>query len=267
MPQIRFLLCLCAALICLPGCNPENMVKKVAPQEDQQAATECIDALRQKRFDALENTLAEGLQGPETRATLERMANMLPAGTPDAVKLIGADIKVAGGSRISDITYQYSFGKRYFMVNCATSTDATSRHIVALNVHELEFSIDEQAGFHLKDKSPAQLALLLAAIVFAALTLVALVACVLEKGLQRKWLWVIFILLGFGQLSVNWNSGVWSFSALHATLFSASAVSRGYGGWVISIALPVGAAVYLIRRFLNHRKVSRSKVVASGPNP
>jgi hypothetical protein len=41
--------------------------------------------------------------------------------------------------------------------------------------------------------------------------------------------------------------------------FSVSAVSRGYAGWVLSIALPVGAAVYLARRWLNHRAAARSK--------
>jgi hypothetical protein len=146
------------------------------------------------------------------------------------------------------------------MVNCATSTGVNDRHIVALNVQELEFPLEEQAGFSLEGKTPAEYALLLAAIVFAVLTLVALIVCVLEKGLQRKWLWIIFILVGFGQLSVYWNAGTWRFAAAHLTLFSAGAVSRGYGGWVISVGLPVGAAVYLARWFLNHRAAARSKV-------
>jgi hypothetical protein len=50
---------------------------------------------------------------------------------------------------------------------------------------------------------------------------------------------------------MNWNSGAWEFSALHFLLFSASAVPPGYGPWV-------GAAWYLVRRFLNHRAAARS---------
>jgi hypothetical protein len=261
MSKIRLLLCFGAALLGLVACNAEDMVKKVATEEDQEAATQCIDALRANRFDALENSLADGLKGPGTRATLEGMANLLPAGQPDAIKLIGANIKVdPSGARMSDITYQYTFGKRYFMVNCATVTDETARHIVALNVRQLEFSVDDQAEFRLKDKPAAQLALLFAGILALLVTLVALILCILDKNLRRKWLWIIFILVGFGQLSVNWNSGAWDFSPIHVLLFSASAVSRGYGGWVISVALPVGAAIYLARRFLNHRAAARSKV-------
>jgi hypothetical protein len=260
MSKFRYLLCLGTALLGLIGCNPEEMIKKAASEEDQQVATQCIDALREKRFDAIESTLAEGLKGPETRATLEGMANMLPAGNPDAVKLVGVNIKVEpSGARTSDITYQYTFGKQHFMVNCATTTEESTRHIVALNVRQLEFSIDEQAGFSLKGKSPAQLALLCGGVLVLLITLAALVLCILDKTLQRKWLWIIFILVGFGQLSVNWNSGTWDSSLAHVMLFSASAVSRGYGGWVISVALPVGAAVYLVRRFLNHRAAARSK--------
>jgi hypothetical protein len=82
----------------------------------------------------------------------------------------------------------------------------------------------------------------------------------LRRGLRRKWLWFIFILFGIGQLSVDWNSGAWEFSPLHFLLFSASAVSPGYGPWVVSTALPLGAAWYLARRFLNHRAAERSNV-------
>ena len=260
MSKIRLLLCSVAAVLCFAGCNPEEMIKKVASEEDQQVATECINALREKRFDAIENALADGLKGPETRATLESMAKILPAGKPDSIKLIGANISAdASGARTSDIAYQYTFGDRHFMVNCATTTEERTRQIVALNVRQLEISIDEQAGFSLKGKSVAQFALLCAAVACLGITLFALVLCILDKNLQRKWLWIIFIVLGFGQLSVNWNSGAWDSSLVYVMLFSASAVSRGYGGWVISIALPVGAAVYLIRRNLNHRAAARSK--------
>ena len=267
MPITRLLLCLGTALVCLVGCNPEEMMKKVTSEEDQQAATECINALRERRFDALETALAEGLKGPESRATLEHMANLLPPGKPDAIKLIGADVQSAhSGARTANITYQYTFGKQYFMVNCVTTTEESSRYIVGLNVRQMEFSIDEQAGFSFKDKTAAQFALLITGVVFILITLAALVLCIMDKGLNRKWLWIIFILVGFGQISVNWNTGIWDTSLAHVMLFSASAVSRGYGGWVISVALPVGAVLYLISRYLNHRAAARSNDGGSSPN-
>jgi len=260
MPKTRFLLCIGAALICLTACNPEDMVKKVASDEDQQGATQCIDALRNRRFDAIETHLDPSLRSPETRTTLEHMAGMLPPGQPDAVKLIGANINVSEqGARTADLIYQYSFGKRWFMVNCATRTDADTRSIVALNVKEMEFPIEQQAGFGLANKTPGQYGILVAAVLILGLTLTALITCIMDKQLTRKWLWVLFILVGIGKLSINWNSGTWDFSPVSILPFSVSAVSRGYAGWVLSIALPVGAAVYLARRWLNHRAAARSK--------
>ncbi|HEX6395978.1 MAG TPA: hypothetical protein VFZ95_01015 [Steroidobacteraceae bacterium] len=260
MPKPRFLLCLGAALICLAGCNAEDMVKKVASDEDQQGATQCIDALHKKRFDAIEAHLDPQLRSPETRPTLEHMAAMLPPGEPDAVKLVGANINVSSqGARTADLIYQYTFGKRYFMVNCGTRTEEEKRSIVALNVKELEFPIEQQAGFGLANKTPGQYGILVAAVLFLALTLTALITCIMDKRLPRKWLWILFIIVGIGKLSINWNSGTWDFSPVNILLFSVSAVSRGYAGWVLSIALPVGAAVYLARRWLNHRTAARSK--------
>jgi hypothetical protein len=261
MPQTRFLLCIGAALIFLAGCdNPEAMIKKVTSEEDQQGATQCIEALRQKRFDAIEAHLPEELSSPDTRATLEHMAGLMPAGQPDAIALVGADVNVSdAGARTADLTYQYTFGQRYFLVNCATRTDDAKRNIVGLNVRELEFSIEKQAGFSLADKPPGQYTLLLAGLLALGLTLWALAVCAREKGLKYKWAWLLFIVLGVGKLSVNWNTGVWDFELLRVVLFSANAVSRGYGGWVLAVGFPLGAAVYLIRRFLNHRAAARSK--------
>jgi hypothetical protein len=260
MPKTRFLLCITAALTFLAGCNPQAMIKKVVSPEDEQGATQCIEALRQKRFSAIEAHLPPELQTPDTLATLEHMAALMPAGQPDSIALVGADITTSEeGARTADISYQYTFGTRYFLVNCATRTEEKARNIVNLNVRELEFSIEKQAGFSLAEKTGGQYALLVAGVLALALTLAAFIACVMEKGLQRKWLWVVFILVGIGRLSVNWNTGVWDFQALSVTLFSANAVSRGYGGWVIAVGLPLGAAVYLIRRFLNHRAAARSK--------
>src|SRR5262245_15807183 len=104
MPQIRFLPCIGAALMVLAGCgNPEAMIKKVASPEDQQGATQCIEALRQKRFDAIEAHLPDELKTPGTRATLEHMASLMPAGQPDAIALVGADINLSDeGARTAD---------------------------------------------------------------------------------------------------------------------------------------------------------------------
>jgi hypothetical protein len=240
------------------GCSQEEMLRKIASDEDQKVARQCIDTFRNGNLAGIEARLDPSLKGADTHAALVQMAAMLPPGSPDAVKLVGANLDRRNDARSMNLTYQYAWGQQFFLINCATRTQGEERIIFGLNVQQLDGSVEQQGRFELKGKSPFQYTVLLAAVVFLVLSLVALFRCILEKDLRRKWLWIIFILFGIGQLSVNWNSGAWEFSALHFLLFSASAVSPGYGPWVVSVALPVGAAWYLVRRFLNHRAAARS---------
>lgn len=86
------------------------------------------------------------------------------------------------------------------------------------------------------------------AICFPLLTLVSLVMCVRTKFKGRKWPWVLFILFGFGKLTIDWTTGAWSFQPISVQLFSAGMYSPGFGPWMLEIAFPLGALCFLARR-------------------
>jgi Phospholipase_D-nuclease N-terminal len=79
-------------------------------------------------------------------------------------------------------------------------------------------------------------------------TLYALIVCIRTKIERRKWLWILFILFGFGRFMVNWTTGSWDFHIFYAQLLSASAGAAFFGPWIISVSLPVGAVFFLSRR-------------------
>ena len=252
--------CALGALVFIAGCDRDQLLRKFASPADEKVARQCIDTMRHGRLQEIETSLDPGLKGAEAHAQLLKMVATLPAREPDAVKLVGANQNFDNGVRSSNLTYQYSYGLQHFMINCAWRIDGERRVILGMEVKPLAASLDEISRFDLQGKTALQYGVLLAALVFLGMSLVALIRCIMDKGLRRKWLWIIFILFGIGQLSVDWNSGAWEFSPLHFLLFSASAVSPGYGPWVVSTALPLGAAWYLARRFLNHRAAERSNV-------
>jgi hypothetical protein len=64
----------------------------------------------------------------------------------------------------------------------------------------------------------------------------------------RKWLWVLFILLGLGKLAVNWSTGEWQVMPLAVQVFSASIFSSPYSPWILAVSFPLGAIVFLFRR-------------------
>jgi hypothetical protein len=63
-----------------------------------------------------------------------------------------------------------------------------------------------------------------------------------------EWLWMIFILIGIGRFPVNWTTGQWTFSPFYFLLFGAGSFAQPYSAWLVSVAVPLGAILFLFRR-------------------
>ncbi len=106
------------------------MLRKIASEEDQKVARQCIDTLRKGNVSEIEARLDPSLKGADTHAALAQMAAMLPPGNPDAVKLVGANLDKQNDTRSMNLTYQYTWGQQFFLINCATRTQGErTRHL------------------------------------------------------------------------------------------------------------------------------------------
>ena len=84
------------------------------------------------------------------------------------------------------------------------------------------------------------------------------------KMRKRKWLWIISSsLIGIGKVTMNWSTGKlsliqetvnatgghsYNFDFLSFQLFGASAFAQPYGPWILSVSLPFGAILFLLKR-------------------
>jgi len=235
-------------LLTLSGCNQEELLNKFASKEDQATAKAYIDRLRSRDFDAIEKDTNPSIKSPDLRTKLETMSALLPEGQPTSVTLVGAHRFSNPDVTTSNITFEYGFEEKWFLVNVAVQDRAGAKTIVGLNVVPQGQSLESQNRFTLSGKSALQYSVLAGATAAALLTLYALVLCIKTKQLKRKWLWILFILAGIGKVGVNWTNGQVLFAPISFQLFSASAFAQLYGPWIISASLPVGAAAFLIFR-------------------
>lgn len=90
--------------------------------------------------------------------------------------------------------------------------------------------------------------MLFLAILVPLFTLYALILCIRTKIEKKKWLWVIFVLAGIASFSVDWTTGQWRIVPLSFQLLGAGASAPPYGPWVISVSLPLGAIIFLLKR-------------------
>jgi hypothetical protein len=231
------------------GCSQEDMLRKIAPQSEQDKARAYIEQLRHHDFASVEQAMDPSIAGDLKGGLLEKMADAIPAGEPTSVKLVGADQFSSNqvGTTLN-LTYEFQFGDKFLLINVAKKTKDGVETIIGFRVQGLTNSLEAQNRFTLAGKSALQYGVLAAAVGAAIFTIVALAICIRTKIARRKWLWILFILFGFGKIMVNWTSGGWDFRVLNIQLFSASANANFFGPWIITVALPIGAAIFLIRR-------------------
>jgi hypothetical protein len=233
----------------LAACSQEEMLQKLASPAEQAVARKYIDELRSLDFGDIEKVIDPTIADQVAGGTLAKMAALIPEGTPTSVQLVGAyRFSSPSVGTTLNLTYEYQFGTRYLLMNVATKTRDGVMTIVGFRVQPESTSLKAQNSFHFSGKGALQYGVLAAAITTAIFTLVVLIVCIRTKIEKRKWLWILFILFGFGKLSVNWATGQWGVMVLAVQLFSASASAAFSGPWIVAVSFPVGAVLFLIKR-------------------
>jgi hypothetical protein len=222
-------------------------MQKLASPNEQATARAYIDQLRSRDFAGIEKAADTTIAGPALDATLGKMVDLIPGGAPTSVKLVGAQRSSMSDVTTLNLNFEYQFPDRWIVANVATKSKEGVTTIIGFHVYPKSSSLESANRFTLSGKSVLQYVVLGAAIAAALFTLVVLIVCIRTKMKRRKWLWMLFILFGFGKLSVNWTTEQWGFTALMAQLFSASAAAMPpYSPWIVSVSLPLGAILFLI---------------------
>lgn len=246
MKRLRPALLLALALLC--GCDSSWVMNLMTPKEDERVARGYLALMRSHDLERIEKDLDPALQNDNVRETLARMVPQMPAQQPLSSKIVGAHTWRGQDVYVSNISFELHYPDLWMLANVAVQKKHGQSTIVGLNIVPMSDSLENLTRFSLAGKSGAQYAILALAVAAAVLTLAALVRALRTPGLERRWLWIIFILVGFGKLAVDWSTGVVSLKLPALQLFSASALAPLYGSWTVAASLPLGALVFLLRR-------------------
>jgi hypothetical protein len=246
MRNVTFLVLVLVVL--LSGCGQASLMNAMTPSGDQQNAKSYIDLLRAHKYEQIENALDPSIKSDNTHDLLVHMASMIPAQNPISTKVVGTNTFKSTSLYKSNITFEYQYPNQWLLINVAVKKEGDVSTIIGFNVKPLGNSIENTNKFTLVDKGILQYAVLGAAVLAALLSLFALILCIRTKIPKRKWLWIVFILVGVGGFAVNWTTGQWRIMPIYVQLFSASAFAPLYGAWTISVSLPLGAIWFLLKR-------------------
>jgi hypothetical protein len=244
----------------LAGCDTQQIIEKFAPPEDVAAAKDYVRLLRERKFDELEKLISPEVKNKAgIRQAMADMADQFPPGEPKSIKLVGAhfnakfnvDNKSGSESVVrQDISMEYEFPDRWLLVQIVTDKTDAGKSIYGFRVNPIADSLENTSRFSLKGKSALHYAMFAAAIAVPLFILAVLFVCVITPVPKLKWLWIIAMLFGVGQVDFNWSTGEWQFQLLNVLLFGAGVREAPYGPWIISIAFPAGAVAFLVWRAL-----------------
>jgi hypothetical protein len=257
------LLIFAALLLVLAGCTDE-----AAFDTEVELGKHLVADLQAGRFEAIDAQLDRAAVGDGARATLAKMARLLPAGAPTSVEVAGVNVvsvnrpDKATAQRVA-LSLQYQFGDKWFLFNARWRRPDTGALLIeSLYVRPLRASLQETNRFTLDGKSAIHHTVLAAAIALPLFTLAVLVLCLRTPMPRwRKALWVVAILLGVTTLSLNWTTGAMLWWPLHVQIGSASFAKTALGPAILSVSFPLGAIAFLFRRPSPTRSVSRRRPV------
>lgn len=230
------------------GCTQKDLSLQAVPAADQALALTYVDFLRQRNFDQLDRVVDASVRGPQLYDALLKNAASLPEEAPTSRKLVRAQISTDPNGTRTDLVYELGFSGKWVLANVAMLRKPDSVALVGLRILPEPESLEQRHAFTLAGKSAKHWAVLALAVAFPLLTLYALLTCLTTRLAGMKWPWVLFILLSFGRWSLNWTTGDTQFVPLSIGVFGASLTGQSFGAWTLSLSLPLGPLVFLLRK-------------------
>ena len=110
-------------------------------------------------------------------------------------------------------------------------------------------SLEEANRFTFEGKGPIHYIVFALTVAVPLFIVYALVLCFKTPIARRKWLWLLFVALGFFQLTLNWTDGAFGIQPISFALLGAGFVRAGpYMPFIFNVTIPIGAIVFLARR-------------------
>lgn len=236
-------------LLLTTACSYQDMADKLIPKKESQFAKEYLLRLQQRDYEHIKKYIDPSIESQVTDEKLVEITEYFPTGALLSTELIGSQVNVFNSQWQGNFSFEYQFSGGWALANVVLKKSDDALSVVGFNVYRTEASQRELNHFSLYGKSLLQYLILIVAVIALIFILVTTYFCIKTPIQKRKWLWVIFILVGIGSISVNWTTGQYGIQLLSIKLFSASAMASGpFAPWIISASIPLGAILFWFKR-------------------
>lgn len=237
-------------LLLMFGCSQEAMMEKLIPKEEVEFSKKYLSLFQSRNFEEISKRLNPQLRTENLSSQLEQVAKFFPPDPPRNVELVGSHTLKSNDKWQANISFQYEFSSSWLIANISLERIGGGELIVnSVNVNPIQDSLENINKFTLKGKGPTHFVFLALIFFLPAFIIFTFIVCLRTRIKKRKWLWAIFILLGYGQFSLNWTTGAGSVKPIYFQILGAGFMSAGkYAPWILSISFPLGAILFWVRK-------------------
>jgi hypothetical protein len=162
--------------------------------------------------------------------------------------LVGTSTQRTPNGQETTVTLECRHAQNWLLADITTRTTNGGKRIVGFYLKPIPDSVARMKRFAILGKGVKQYAVLLLSFLCLSITVYALWLCLRTTTGKAKWLYSVLVLLGVGQLGVDWTTGKTSFTLLAFHLLPIWAISPPYSPWLVYVSVPVGALIFLLRR-------------------
>lgn len=246
--MLRLLALLLAAAF-LSGCDSSAMFERFIPKEESAAAQDVVAKIAARDHAAIDAMMDPAHRPADLPGVLDKMSSLLPAVAPKSVRTVGANTMHRSAATTYDLTLEYEYPDSWLVAGVVFERRDDRLYLQGVTLLPRKQSMAEENRFTLQGKGPLHYVVLALAVVIPLFILYALVCCIRTRGEKRKWLWLLCIAVGVLQFRLDWASGAWDVQLLSFQLLGAGVVKSGpVSPWVLSVGVPLGAILFLIRR-------------------
>lgn len=238
--------------IFVSACNQsyEQMAKKMIPEQESKFAEEYLSKLNDKDFEFLRSYSTEELLPHLTEEKLNEISSYFRGGELISTTIIGSQTHVFNGNWQGNFTFEYQFDNGWNIANAVIVKNNEALKVNGFNVYQTNESQKTLHAFKFSEKTIKHYLFLVVSVIVPLFIVFTLIICIRTKIEKRKWLWIIFVLFGFFQVSFNWTTGAINFNPISFQILGSGFFTGGpYSPLFISTSFPVGAIVFLIKRY------------------
>lgn len=236
-------------ILLVTACSYQDMADKLIPKKESKFAMDYLHKLQARDFEHVKKYLDPSIESQVTDEKLIEITEYFPSGELQSTELIGSQVNTLNSQWQGNFSFEYQFSGGWALANVVLKKSNDALSVIGFNVYRTEASQKELNKFNLSGKSAIQYLVLILAIIAPLFILVTLYFCIKTPIPKRKWLWVLFVLVGVGSISINWTTGQYAIQSFSINLFSASAMAAGpFAPWIVSASIPLGAMLFWFKR-------------------